>query len=94
MMSGGGGLGESECFVAKMVRALLPLLPLFEAELCVYAFSQQRGVEELRRMSFLRHLSFALPYVICFCVLLLLLLLIALPRINYLAWIDRMCIYG
>lgn len=90
MMSGDGG-GESECFVAKMVRALLPLLPLFEAELCVYAFSQQRGVEELRRMSFLRHFSFALPYVICFCVLLL--LLIALPLINYLAWIDRMCIY-
>lgn len=82
MMSGDGG-GESECFVAKMVRALLPLLPLFEAELCVYAFSQQRGVEVLRRMSFLRHLSFALPYVICFCVLLL--LLIALPLINYLA---------
>ena len=82
MMSGDGG-GESECFVAKMVRALLPLLPLFEAELCVFAFSQQRGVEELRRMSFLRHLSFALPNVICFCILLL--LLIALPLINYLA---------
>lgn len=47
-MSSGGGLGESECFVAKMVRALLPLLPLFEAELCLCLFTAERcgGAEE------------------------------------------------
>lgn len=73
MMSGGGGLGESECFVAKMVRALLRLLPLFEAELCVCLclFTAERcgGAEEDELFETL-FFCFTLCYMllcVCFC---------------------------